>query len=759
MQRWIRELAALCTAGLLAACGGGDNGTAADNSTLATALATSGETGTMARAATSAGLNDMLAGSTAYTLLIPSDEAMAPFAEELSELNKPENREALATYVKAHMIEGRVLADALAGSAATAATAQAAGASAQSTEAVFTVKNLLGDEIEIRVSGGTVTINGAALLKADIVAGNGVLHIFRAPIFRPSVFGIVRELRQTATLEAAVRAAGLTDALRSDGPLTLFAPTNDAFDKLLAELNLTASQLLANKPLLTQVLTYHVLGTQVLARQIENGATPTTLQGQALTLATGRDGFGQRTVEITDARGRKANVTFTNLRARNGVVHLIDRVILPTDQDLVAVAAGNADFSTLVAAVQAAGLVDTLKGPGPFTVLAPTNAAFGALLAELNLTADQLLANKPLLTKVLTYHVLAARLLAADLADGQVRTTVQGETVTFRRQNGVLSIVDARGRTAKVVIANVQATNGVVHAIDRVILPRDLGTPPAKNIVETAIANPQFSTLVAAVQAAGLVDTLSGPGPFTVFAPTNAAFEALLAELGLTAPQLLANKPLLTQVLTYHVLASRTLAEGLTSGLALATVQGQPVRFQRGTAGLNVLDARNRAAGVVTADVVASNGVIHAIDKVILPTDRNLVQLAQSLPQFSILVEAVVAADLQGALSGTGPFTVFAPTNDAFAALLHELNITKAALLADKPLLTKVLTYHVVPSQVLSSGIPFGQPVTSLQGQTFVIGRDLKITDQRARQAGIVATDVPASNGVVHVIDKVILPR
>jgi uncharacterized surface protein with fasciclin (FAS1) repeats len=151
--------------------------------------------------------------------------------------------------------------------------------------------------------------------------------------------------------------------------------------------------------------------------------------------------------------------------------------------------------------------------------------------------------------------------------------------------------------------------------------------------------------------------------------------------------------------------------------------------------------------------------VIHVIDRVILPTDRNLVQVAQSLPQFSLLVEAVVAADLAGVLSGPGPFTVFAPTNDAFVALLGELGTTKDALFDNKTLLAKVLTYHVLPAQVLSSGIPFGSAVPTVQGQEITIGRDLKITDQNGRKAGIVATDVAATNGVIHVIDKVILPR
>ena len=202
---------------------------------------------------------------------------------------------------------------------------------------------MLGDDIEIVIDGATVTINGAAFLTKDIVAGNGALHIFNAPIFRPSVFGVVRELRKTSTLEAAIRAADLRDTLRGPGPFTLFAPTNDAFDKLLAELNLTDDQLLTNKPLLTQALTHHVLSTRVLARQIEDGATPATVQGQAITLGTDRG----RKIQITDARGRTANVTAANLRARNGVVHLIDRVILPTDKDIVDIAVGNPEFSIL----------------------------------------------------------------------------------------------------------------------------------------------------------------------------------------------------------------------------------------------------------------------------------------------------------------------------------------------------------------------------------------------------------------------------
>jgi uncharacterized surface protein with fasciclin (FAS1) repeats len=281
---------------------------------------------------------------------------------------------------------------------------------------------------------------------------------------------------------------------------------------------------------------------------------------------------------------------------------------------------------------------------------------------------------------------------------------------------------------------------------------------PAVTIVDAAKADPKFSVLVEAVVAADLAGTLSGPGPFTVFAPTNDAFTALLAELGLTKAQLLADKPLLTAVLTYHVLAGNVKKADVPAGKAIGTVQGGIFKIDAVDGGLVVTDGRNRASNITATDAVVSNGVIHTIDKVLLPANKNIVQTAQALPDFSILVEAVLAAGLQDALAAPGPLTVFAPTNAAFVALLEELEITKEALLADTELLTRVLTYHVVPGRVLKADVPVGAAITTLQGQTFTVDATLAITDQRARKAAITATDVLTSNGVIHVIDTVILP-
>lgn len=279
------------------------------------------------------------------------------------------------------------------------------------------------------------------------------------------------------------------------------------------------------------------------------------------------------------------------------------------------------------------------------------------------------------------------------------------------------------------------------------------------DIVQLAQANPDLSILAEAVVAADLVGTLKGPGPFTVFAPTNAAFASLLTELGLTKAQLLADKALLTTVLTYHVVPGSVRRADIPLGKAVTTVQGGLFKVDAAGNALTITDGRNRVAGISATDIQAFNGVVHVIDKVLLPANKNIVQTAQSLPNFSILVEAVVAANLQGTLSGTGPFTVFAPTNAAFAALLTELGVSKDALLADKALLTKVLTYHVVAGRVLKADVPVGTPITTVQGDSFTINAALAIADQRGRSANIVATDVLTSNGVIHAIDKVILPK
>lgn len=287
---------------------------------------------------------------------------------------------------------------------------------------------------------------------------------------------------------------------------------------------------------------------------------------------------------------------------------------------------------------------------------------------------------------------------------------------------------------------------------------------PLPNVVQLAKADSQLGTLAAAIEAADLSATLSGNGPFTVFAPTDQAFAALLTELGVSQAQLLADKALLAAVLKYHVLPASVTRAQVLPGRPVTPVEGGYFKIDAASSGaLSITDGRNRVSQVVRPDQIARNGIVHVIDKVLLPPNRTVVETAQALAaanpgEFTVLVEAVVAANLAGTLNGTGPFTVFAPTDAAFAALLAELGVTKAQLLADVDLLTKVLTYHVVSGLTLKAQVPVGTPIPTVQGETFTVDANLAITDRRNRTSNIVQTDVLARNGVIHVIDKVLLP-
>jgi transforming growth factor-beta-induced protein len=288
------------------------------------------------------------------------------------------------------------------------------------------------------------------------------------------------------------------------------------------------------------------------------------------------------------------------------------------------------------------------------------------------------------------------------------------------------------------------------------------------DIVELAQDRGGFSALLAAAQKAGLAEALGDDSAsLTVFAPTDAAFGALATQLGFAdATAMVAALPpsALASILSYHVLPSEKKAAALVAGGAtqatIYTFDGSAATLALDTSSsVKITDAALTSATVTTADLDARNGVIHAIDKVLVPPGvLNVVQMAQVNPAFSSLVGAVTQAGLAGALSGAGPFTVFAPVNDAFAA------IAGVAAGLTVPQLQTVLTYHVVAGSVLSSAIPFGAPITTVAGQPITITAGTAptiatITDTTATPAKIVAVDVRASNGVIHVIDKVLLPN
>lgn len=416
----------------------------------------------------------------------------------------------------------------------------------------------------------------------------------------------------------------------------------------------------------------------------------------------------------------------------------------PVPGNIVEVASANPDFSILVAAVQRAGLASVLSGTGPFTVFAPTNAAFEALLTELGFASLEAIP-VPLLTQVLLYHVVSGNVPSSAVTTGYVPTNADGvggnKLPVYIQRNGSNITLDSR---AAVVAADVEASNGVIHVIDKVILP--------KNIVATAIADPNFSILVQAVVKADLVDALNGLTGATVFAPTNDAFVALLGELGFGSLDDVP-VPVLTNILLYHVFAGGAVkAADVTTGyipsLSPAPNGSTVSIFLQKNGGVKI----DNRANVIAADVITTNGIIHAIDKVILP--NKIVQMAINDPSFSSLVAAVVYADLVDALNGDGPFTVFAPTNEAFAALLSALGAS-AITDVDKAVVTAVLLDHVVSGNVRSSGLANGQ-VPTLGGDAITVS-GVPSAPKLNGDINITAVDIQGTNGVFHRIDKVIV--
>ncbi|RNC88547.1 MAG: fasciclin [Allomuricauda sp.] len=758
-----------------------------------------------------------LSGDGPFTVFAPTNEAFTTLLasldgfDSLEDFDTPEKRTLLATILQYHVIAG----------VAAASTDLSEG------QELMTVQ---GEMLTVSLDGG-VFIGDATAIDAevslpDVSTSNGIVHVINKVLLPQAIIDalngsddeteeesknlveIVVETEALSLLEAAVIKAGLVETLSSDGPFTVFAPTDDAFVALLEVLgddynSLDDFDTEEELALLTDILLYHVVaGATVKEADLAEGTVGTALADNTLHIIAEGETF-----VIGDASDTNANITGTDIMASNGVAHTIDKVLLPQSaidfvaslqlKNIVEIAIATDDLSLLVDALIAAnaGLVETLSGEGPFTVFAPTNQAFVDLLGVLGddytgLSDFDTQEEIDLLVSILTYHVVAGTAaFSTDLSDGQMIATINGGSVTIGVNGNGVSVTDATGEAAHVDLADVEASNGVVHVIDKVLLPQEavdfVAQLQLKTIVEIAVETNDLSLLVdALVQAdAGLVEALSGEGPFTVFAPTNHAFVDLLEALGDDYHDLSdfdsdEEKALLVEILTYHVVAGvAAFSTDLMDGQQVGTLQGEQVTIGI-NGGVSVQDATDVAAHVDLADVAASNGVVHVIDKVLLPqaaldaltpAQPNIVELAQTVDDLSLLVEALIQADagLVEVLSGDGPFTVFAPTNKAFENLLHALGNSYNSLAdfdtpAEKELLAKILTYHVVAGAAVSSGeLTDHQQIQTVQGETVTVNLNhgVFIRDKTHFDAEVIAADNVASNGIVHLIDKVLLPQ
>ena len=337
------------------------------------------------------------------------------------------------------------------------------------------------------------------------------------------------------------------------------------------------------------------------------------------------------------------------------------------------------------------------------------------------------------------YHVLGAEVLSSDLSDGQTAATLFGQDITVT--------IDAMGgvkiNDANVIIADIQTLNGVVHVLDAVILP------PNVTVADVVINSAVHETLEGAVIAADLAGALSNlEGTFTVFAPTDDAFAAFDAA---TLAILTSNADTkLRRALLYHVLGAEVLSSDLSDGQTATTLFNQDITVTiDASGGVKINDAN-----VVIADIQTLNGVVHVLDAVILPPNVTVADVVINSAVHETLEAAVVAADLAGALSDlSANYTVFAPTDDAFAPV----DVT-TLLLDPTGDLQKILQYHVLASEVFAADLSDGQVATTLLGQDITVGIDAAGAVTINGNALVTAADITTLNGVVHVLNNVLLP-
>ena len=652
-----------------------------------------------------ADLLETLQGTGPFTLFAPTDQAFADAGIDLASLDTPEGKTALANILLYHVVSGEVPSSAV-------------------TECL-SAPTVNGNPISFTV-GDSVMVNDATVTLADVNTSNGVIHVIDKVL---SPTETPRDIPRTAqctgihdSLVASVIQAGLLPTLQSDGPFTVFAPTDQAFIDagiVLADLDTEEG-----KAVLSDILLYHVLSGEVPAANVTDCMSAPTVNGNPLSFTVG---------DSVMVNG--ATVVTADVATSNGVIHVIDKVLTPTStpNDIPRTAQCTGIHNSLVAAVIQAELLGTLQGDGPFTLFAPTDQAFAD--AGIDLASLDTPEGKTALTDILLYHVVPSAVPASAVTECMTANAVNGQPLVFTVGTGVMV------NGANVTLADVNTSNGIIHVIDKVLTP----TSTPNDLPRTAQCTGIHNSLVAAVIQAELLETLQGDGPFTLFAPTDQAFaDAGIDLASLDTPE---GKTALANILLYHVVPSAVPASAVTECMTANAVNGQPLAFTVGT-GVMV-----NGANVTLADVNTSNGVIHVIDKVLSPSDtpNDLPRTAQCTGIHNSLVAAVIQAELLETLQGDGPFTLFAPTDQAFADA--GIDLTTLDTPEGKAALTDILLYHVHAGSVQASNITEGMMLQMVNGDNTTLSLTTGING-----ANITLADVMTSNGIIHVIDAVLMP-
>lgn len=567
-----------------------------------------------------------------------------------------------------------------------------------------------------------------------------------------NIVEIAQQTPELSTLVDALVAANLTGALSGDGPFTVFAPTNAAFNKIDSE---TLNNIIANPALLTALLQYHVVSGDVKSGDLSNGPVQTLLSGQ--------------TVDVNVSGGMvtlngSSKVTTADVDASNGVIHIIDEVLFPEDfyaMTLAQIVAGSPDHTILLSALAKPELSDLLAAANDptsdLTVFAPTDAAFEAVLAALGKTSiDEIPVG--VLKEIVTYHLVGGAVTSDMLSNGDVNTLLPGIAGGPEYEFVTVDITDgAKINGASVTAADLKAVNGVAHVVDAVLLPSYIAYSVG-TIAEVVQFNNDFTILNAALRKAELLETVAVTDNLTVFAPDNAGFVAA----GITSLDGL-EKEDLTPILTYHVLGAVVKAADLPADGMATTLNGEKIYLGYL---LNQRVLINGLTEIKAVDIEKSNGVIHVIDRTLVPPAPNVVEIALALAdmgeasEFTVLTSLLASdeyADITQALIDAENVTVFAPTDAAFGEIADVIQ----TLTEDQ--ISTILTYHAAGARVFSYNLVEGQEIIMLNGQTLkvesILGDLIILRDKTDDLADVIEVNLHGSNGVIHAVDKVLLPE
>lgn len=689
--------------------------------TVVDAAISNGGFTTLVAALQATGLDATLDDANAnFTVFAPTDAAFELLGQDTIDalLADPDTLANILTY---HVLDGQV---------DSSAAIDAAGT---------TVTTVNGASVGLSLSGDSLLVNTSTVTTVDLATDNGIIHVIDAVLMPPmpidassqTIAEVAVGNPDLSTLVTALQTADLVETLSNpDAQFTVFAPTNAAFAMIDSAL---LEAILADTDVLSSILLQHVVaGAAVDAVNAFalNGTSVETASGAMLPIS-----INPETNTLTVGG---ANVSITDIQTANGIVHVIDMVIVgdvdlpaPVSASIVDVAVEAGSFTTLVSLLQQTGLDTVLADlDSEFTVFAPTDAAFAQIDAA---TLEALANDAEALTNVLTYHVISGATVLQDTAV----SVAQSDMKLVEMTNGQKLALSLGGttlyaNTSAVSTADVMADNGVIHVVDQVILPPTALTESEMSIVDIAVANPDFSTLVTALTAADLVSTLADEtGEFTVFAPTNAAFDKIPDA---TLDALLADVGLLTQVLTQHVISGATIdsvSAYAANGANVDTVSGEDVS----------ISIINYASTMDNADAeVAYN------------------------PETNLLV------------GGTNS------DNPGFTLYVFENDLGNAGSACNEPCSNN--WPPVLVTDGIASGIPGVSAVMREDGamQASFLGRPLYFfaNDEAAgdvngdnvggvwfaesvpqtvlsvQGATVTVTDIAASNGVIHVIDTVI---